>query len=306
MTDCKIWLSNPTYILGDEKKSYIELSGFEQKIKDFNMPDIPDVWGWDSYFVSTEKRYVMSNNVVSRCLDDAIGASEIDHIIVSACEMSDTFMASNDRLKMLLSNNGLSNVPLSGVSLTGCNNVLSAMTLAKGLLLSGMAKNILVVTEELARSESQRFDKHCIFSDAACAFILSTEIESELEFIDAEVRFSGADVLNGFDIFRGNLQDIASEYGAFLSKNGASEEGISCILTPNYYAPVIGVLLNSVRVPQSKRFNDESVESSHFFSCDFIINLANYLVSTSRNEGDILMFAYADMQYGFCLLRPAV
>jgi 3-oxoacyl-[acyl-carrier-protein] synthase-3 len=304
VTKLNVWLSNPAYVLGDSERSYVDLIGLEEKIDEFKMPNFPEIWGWDRYYVNTKAKMDMARDAVSKCLANTISCEAIDHIIFSSSEISETFMASNDRLKLLLSENGLMNKPVSGVSLTGCNNIISAMCLARGLLQGGTVKNILLVSEEDARCETQRFDKHCIFSDAACAFLLSTEIESDFVLADAEVKFSWRDdTVDTFDIFRGNSNDIRNGYVDLLARNSLEERNISCLITPNYYLPILDILLNNVKMPIDKRYRNAGKESSHFFSCDFIINLTDYLNECNNDYLNIVMFAYADMQYGFCLIK---
>lgn len=301
----KTWICHPAHAYGREKRHYTDLHDLDAKLQEFDMPNFPEMWGWGNYYISDAPRYELADTVVSECIGKLAAGCTIDHVIFSSSEISETFMASNDRLKYLLARHNLLDIPVSGVSLTGCNNLLTALIMGRGLLISGLATNVLVVTEEKVRSESFRFDRHCIFSDGACAFLLSSGIRSELEIIDVDTRFCPASEENVKGIFRGNLGRINEGYKSLLSRHGVAESQLATVIAPNYFPPLLQVLFGSVGIPNGKRFSENETISmnGHCYACDYLINLQKYISTSHANEEYILLFAYADMHYGLCLIK---
>lgn len=298
----KTWICHPAYVRGEQRRHYAELPGLAQRIVDYGMPDMPKMWGWGHYHVSERTRFELAEAALSTSLA-SFPAERIDHVIVGSSEVPGGFMASNDGLRNLLGRHGLTDIALTGVSLTGCNNSLSAWALARTLLLAGQAKNVLVVTAEKARDEGIRFDRHCLFSDAASAVVLSSEQPSGLELLDVECRFGPADGPAGASVFRGDLKKVKAAYAAQLARHQLSESALAAVIAPNYYTPLLQMLFAGAGVPNAKRFAGSAMEHGHCFTCDYLINLSDYLSATPGRDEHLLIFAYADMHYGLGLIR---
>ena len=142
-----------------------------------------------------------------------------------------------------------------------------------------------------------------MFSDAASAVVLSSEQPSGLELLDIECRFSPVDGAAGNNVFRGDLKRVKAAYTAQLARHQVSESDLAAVIAPNYYPPLLQMLFSSAGVPNAKRFAGSAEKHGHCFTCDYLINLSDYLASTPSRDEDLLIFAYADMHYGLGLLR---
>ena len=297
----KIWICQPAYKYGEVKKHYTDLPNLEARLDELDIPNLAELWGWDNYYVSDDSQYELAKLVVSDCISQFSGS--IDYIIFARSYIPDGFVENNDRLKDLLEYNNLTNIPVTGVSLTGCNSLLSAIAMAQGLLKGALASNILIIAEEKSSSEASRLDQHCIFSDAACAFVLSSSVISNLEMLGVETFFCPNSEDSKDNIFRADTKKIWSAYAKIISDHGVSEFDISSIISASFYPPVLHILFESVGIPNGKRFRGHESKKGHAFSCDYLINLMSYLSLSEDKEENILMFSYADMHYGFCLIK---
>lgn len=300
----KTWICHPAYVLGERQHHYTELPRWEERLTEYGMPNLPAMWGWGHYRATDLSRFVFAEPALGQCLEK-FPVIKLDHVIVSTSTVSGGFMASNDGLRELLGRHGLHDIAVSGVSLTGCNNALSAILLGRALLMAKLATNVLVLTVEQAQAEERRFDRHCIFSDAASAFVLSSEYRSELEIVDIACRFSPAATSAGNTVFRGNLKKVKEGYEEMLAQNGLAESDLATVVAPNYYLPLQQMLFSSAGLPNARRFAGSTKEQGHCFSCDYVINLQAYLAGTAARDEHLMLFAYADMHYGLCLLRRA-
>jgi 3-oxoacyl-[acyl-carrier-protein] synthase-3 len=308
MSSVSTFLCAPAYALGEQTHPYTRLPDVTAKCREFGMPELPSLWGWGHYHATGATLYEMASSSIAKTLVAAPDVGRIDHLIFCSSEISSApyggFHPANDALQQMLHAHGLEDVSVTGVSLCGCNSLINALMWGRALLRSGEAHAVLVVASEKARSESYRFDRHCIFSDAASSLLLTTEDHGGLELLDVKCLLSPPAAQHRGHVFRGDLERAQAAYRALLASRQLAAEQLSLVIGPNYYPPLFKTMLTAMGMSGLRSFAGDVTGHGHCFSSDYIINLVDYLQEgQAAAEEQLLLFAHSDLHYGFSLLR---
>ena len=128
----------------------------------------------------------------------------------------------------------------------GCSGFIYGLSLAKGLILGGMAKNVLLLTAETYSKYIHPKDKgnRTIFGDAAAATLISTDGESEIKQFVFGTDGRGADnliVKTGGSRRKAPLNDLQfDEYGNPMSSDYLYMDGREILnYTLDYFPPLV-------------------------------------------------------------------
>jgi 3-oxoacyl-[acyl-carrier-protein] synthase-3 len=119
----------------------------------------------------------------------------------------------------------------------GCSGFIYGLSLAKGLVAGGMAKNVLLVTAETYTKYIASEDKstRTIFGDGAAAALIDEETAGKIGAFSFGTDGSGAEKLivrdgrlfmDGPEIFNFTLEVVPKTMEDVLAKNGMTKDGI--------------------------------------------------------------------------------
>ena len=119
----------------------------------------------------------------------------------------------------------------------GCSGFIYGLSLAKGLIAGGMAKNVLLVTTETYTKYIASEDKstRTIFGDGAAAVLIDEEAAGKIGAFSFGTDGSGAEKLivrdgrlfmDGPEIFNFTLEVVPKTMEDVLAKNGMTKDGI--------------------------------------------------------------------------------
>ncbi len=206
----------------------------------------------------------------------------------------------------------------------GCSGCVYGMALAKGLIASGIAKNVLLLTAETYNKYLHPSDKsnRSIFGDGAAACLISTEGFAEIgEFLlgtdgsgannlivktgasrmkettgkfveddEGHIWYDDYLYMNGGNIFNFTLEAVPVMMKELLKKNGLEKEQI------DYYVfhQANKFMLNTIRkvcvLPKDK-FYVNLVNTGNTVSSTVLIGLKNCLNNGFIKEGDKVMIS---------------
>ena len=132
------------------------------------------------------------------------------------------------------------NIPTTAGAITidhGCSGFIYGLSIAKGLIVGGMAKKVLLVTAETYTKYIAPDDKstRSIFGDGAAATFIDEDVASRIGAFSFGTDGSGAEKLiardgrlfmDGPDIFNFTLDIVPKTMEDVLSKNGISQDDI--------------------------------------------------------------------------------
>ncbi|AAN69381.1 MULTISPECIES: hypothetical protein [Pseudomonas] len=294
-------LRNVDSVLGEQQFPYFEVEDFERKRREYGLPDAPQLMGWHRLGRTQGDAFQLAEHLIRRILANSGSAQCIDHLMVCSSRFSMGFLQGNDRLDTLMHNCGLGSVPVTGLTLSGCNSLFNGLHLADALIGSGKCKNVLLVTADTSVSEAHRFDRNCMFSDAAGGMILSSGESSSLTLVDTACSFGRASDPGAF--FRGDLASLDTQVTRLLGRYGLQRSDIAKVVLPNFYLPVVNMLMNRLGLSAPQRFAGAATQMAHCFASDYLMALAELSQRQIAADEHYLLIGYADLHQGISLVR---
>jgi 3-oxoacyl-[acyl-carrier-protein] synthase-3 len=298
----------------------------EELIKDF-----PE-WSVDKIIekVGVNKRHIASENetaadlaveAAKKLFDQGIDKASIDYILF--CTQSpDYFLPTSaciiqDRL-------GLSR-DIGAVDFNqGCSGFVYGLSLAKGLILGNIAKNVLLLTAEAYTKHLHPKDKgnRTIFGDGAAAALISTEGFAEIGEFCLGTDGSGAEHLiiktgaarnpekanvveydennnpvspdyiymDGGEIFSFTLENVPSLTKSVLEKNGIEKKDIGLFIYHQANGYMLDFLQKKIKIEQEKFYNCLS-EVGNTVSSTIPIAMCEALKDGSMKKGMKVLLA---------------
>ncbi|KRP67562.1 hypothetical protein [Pseudomonas orientalis] len=296
-----IFINDIDSTLGEHRFPYNKVEDFDQKRRHYGLPDAPHLMGWHSLHRTSGNVLDLAERVIEKIVGRSSAAQSTDHLVLCSSRFSVDFMQGNDRLDEMMTRCAISNVPVTGLTLSGCNSLFNGLHLASAMIESSRADRVLLVTADASAGESKRFDSNCMFSDAASAAILSNKGPSSLTLLDVVCGFGRS--TNDSSFFRGNLPEIGKKLKDMLAKHGLQVSDLTKVVTPNFYLPVVNMLMNSLALPAHLHFSGQATLSAHCFSSDYLMALAEIAQTETHLDEYYLLLGYADLHQGIGLVR---
>ena len=200
----------------------------------------------------------------------------------------------------------------------GCSGYVYGLSLAKGLIAAGIARNVLLVTSEMYSKHLHAVDKktRSIFGDGASATLISTEGQYKIGNFSLGTDGSGAKNLivrngafkhpktadlesfpngnflymDGPEIFRFTNRAVPSLVQETLNKNGETLGSIDQYVFHQANTYMINSLREKIGIPEEK-FIIDMKEYGNTVSATIPIVLKN-LISQSENKDKILLAGF--------------
>ncbi|MDC6382024.1 hypothetical protein BW687_017795 [Pseudomonas graminis] len=287
--------------LGEHRMPYDAVQDFEIKRLSYGLPSAPNIMGWDHLHRSDYDALWLAERAISELTKNSADSIRPDHLLLCSSRFSNDFMHGNDLIGSMLDRLNMSNVPLTGLTLSGCNSLFNGLYAANAMLRSEMADRILVVTADVSPDESKRFDKNCMFSDAASAAVLTRADSSQLRIIELNCGFSRSQIAGS--MFRGDLTAISEKVSKSLDMYELSVSDLTSIIVPNFYTPIVHMLLNSLKLPVQSRFTGNATLNAHCFASDYLIALEEIAKIPSASDEYHLLLGYSDLHHALALVH---
>lgn len=215
----------------------------------------------------------LTSHMAAKAAGDAlknagIDAEKIDFIIVATTTPDKTFPATAVNVQKII---GASNAAAFDVQAV-CSGFVYAMTVANGLIKSGMAKNILVIGADKMSSIVDWNDRGtCIlFGDGAGAVVLSASnddrgiigscLYSDGNYQDILYTNGGAGStgdsgkvhMTGQEVFKHAVEKMTNSIKAVLEKNNLKKEDIAYLVPHQANLRILDMVGKKLRLPEEK------------------------------------------------------
>jgi 3-oxoacyl-[acyl-carrier-protein] synthase-3 len=215
----------------------------------------------------------------------------------------------------------------------GCSGFIYGLSLSKGLIKAGIAKNVLLITSETYSKHIHKLDKgnRSIFGDGAAATLISQSEfekignfefgtdgkgfdnliiknggarnkyqESSEDIIDDSgyVRNDNFLYMNGPEIFNFTIQAIPPLVEQTLKKNNLTIENINDIVFHQANKFMLDYLRKKLKVPEEK-FYQNMLETGNTVSATIPIALKDCFENKIINEGDKVLLAGFGVGYSW-------
>ena len=190
---------------------------------------------------------------------------------------------------------GLSRAVAFAIGQQGCAAMLSAVRVARSLLLSGDARNVLCVGVDVVPPGARREVVYNVLSDGACALLLSRPWErlrpvsfrhvTKGYYWDSPARRDEI-VAAYFPTARNVVRDAVAEAGLTL-------QDVSLVVPDNVSARSWRILLDLLDVPEERAYLGNTARKGHSISADLAVNLKDALRDRApRPEAPVALFTF--------------
>lgn len=280
----RAYINNIHYTLGEIEHPYTDVPMFHDLLARHSMPDVPDLFGWGSYFTTRASIADLAIDAAGRTIESS-GVQPGDIDIVLICSVN-FYEAGTDLYQTVLSRLGLTRAFPIGVTLSDCTMLLSALEMAR-LLIAGGYKHVLVISANRIEDEQYRFQKYALFSDGAVSCLVSDESAHGCEILGSVLR-SRVQTAEGADGWDDEALYREAHQSLLQSLNIAVAE-IDRVFCSNLFAPVVKIKEGRLGITQEQLFLDNIPRIAHCFSADPLINLSDCWSSGRLRDNSFLM-----------------
>ncbi|MDM0011249.1 hypothetical protein QTH87_02250 [Variovorax sp. J22P168] len=274
------YLNGIAYTLGEEERSHETASGFGT----LNVPNRPALWGWGHYRQASGSVFDLMITAARRSLEAArVKPGEIDIVIFCHATVPRYEGPPSAAASRMLVELGLGRAFPVSAGLNGCAALLCGVVMADGLVAAGRARRVLVVAGDVHPADQNRFHRYAIFSDAACACVVSsTATEGAFELLAAA---SAVDA-SAMAADAGFSSELAAQVNqAMLVDAGIPASDVAKVFCNNVFLPITMLKESEGGFDEGQLFTDNVKRIAHCYSADALINLADHASAGGVRRG---------------------
>ncbi|MEY9911968.1 3-oxoacyl-[acyl-carrier-protein] synthase-3 [Catenulispora sp. MAP12-49] len=301
-----VCLRAPRYVLGEITMKHDEIEGFADFVDRALMVPDPELWGWGQVHRTALSIAELAVEAGRRTLDAAgVEPSEVDALVLCSTRFPAEIAAHGTLIASVLQGLGLGPVPVTGVTLNRCANLLVGLQTAAALVAGGRQRTVLVITADRVAAESERLTEFALFSDGAAACLVTEPVAGAPESYEWVADASALDpaTLGTVTEISADLARVANE--RLFAEAGLGVDVIDGLLHNNIYLPVVTIkeVQAGFRLSQLETSNIARV--GHCFAADPLINLADRRSAGGVREGGLYLLASSVSGFRVCVLLRA-
>jgi 3-oxoacyl-[acyl-carrier-protein] synthase-3 len=283
-------LGGVSYVLGEYEHHYLDIEDFLQIAARYQMIEDARLWGWGSFWKSERPAIDLGLEAGRRALKTSgISPGDIDALILCATELPPGLDAHAAYCKRFAQELGLrEDLLLFGVTLNRCATLLSALSLASGLIKGGQRRAILVISGDKVGNECHRFQKFALFSDGASSCIVAAEDLDGYSILGAASAIDTDSMKSDGEISARLARNVNER---LLSQARIVQTDVKVILNNNLFLPIVKMKEQQAGFQLPQLFLENINGKGHCFGSDPLINLADYAAKGLASTGDYLMLA---------------
>lgn len=186
---------------------------------------------------------------------------------------------------------GLPRTPATFVSGSGCGNLGPALTVARGMVLTGDRSAVLVVTADRVRSGTRYLaNGQTAMSDGAASCVVSTTSFGagfELRALADSCRVDiGTIAVTPILVARATTQGIRAAVRGVTEPLSLATDDFRYLLTGNYGRSALEFLATSAGVPTDRVVTPLLADTGHCFAGDALITLSSLVDGDQIGDGD--------------------
>ena len=170
------YLCAPRYVLGEHDEDHTSIANLTERAAEFALPAKAALWGWGR-IRRTERPVAALAAEAGRASLTAAGLAPetVDAVVLCSTSVGEPAENHGQFFADVLTGCGLGDLPVYGLSLNRCTNLLVGIDLADALVTSGRYRSVLVVTTDRVLDESERMVGYALFSDGAAGCLVRAE-----------------------------------------------------------------------------------------------------------------------------------
>lgn len=296
-------LRAPRYLLGETAMDHTEIEGFAEYVdRQLMVPDA-GLWGWGTVHRTALDPATLAVRTGRETLHAAaVAPGEVDALVLCSTAFPADVAEHGELIGSVLRGLDLGDVPVTGVTLSRCANLLAGLQVAAGMVAAGRHRTVLVVTADRVADESARITDFALFSDGAASCLVTARSDGGPEsygwVADAHAQDPAA-------LGRGNeiSADLARTANRRLSAAaGVGIEEVDGLLHNNIYLPVVTMKEVQAGFRRSQLDTSNIARVGHCFAADPLINLADRWSAGAVRAGGLYLLASSVSGLRLCVL----
>lgn len=169
-----VFLQGPSYVLGEIEADHSTIENLRVRAEELRIAPDPRLWGWGSVFRTERGLEAMAAESGAATLRAAeVEPSSVDALVLSCSEVPAPARSHGRFVEVVQSGIGLPGVPVYGLGLNRCVNLLAALDVAGAFVAGGRYDRVLVVTTDRATSDADRLLPYALLSDGAASCLVT-------------------------------------------------------------------------------------------------------------------------------------
>lgn len=283
----KVGIRHVSFGLGEQKVWYRDLEGIEEAIRESQIPDEEELWGW-GYCHRSVSDY---RGHVARGFREVSAYLTREGIAIDTVIGCGPFQTGSAEFSSALASEGILRSAGGGGKLHlvagfECVNVLQALREATDRVQEG-EENVLILAAEWLDEDPARFRPWCFFSDFCLALVVSARIDDcRFELRDVSIRSDPDPAEDGSRVFSRELETHC--VGGLLAANGLPHSAVDRFLYMNLFQPIAEMKGKEVGFGAEQLYTGLGTELGHCYGADPFINLHTFCERAGGGETFVL------------------
>jgi 3-oxoacyl-[acyl-carrier-protein] synthase III len=293
----RAYLRGVSYVLGEQEVGYADIPGLPGLAAELGLAPNPGLWGWGSVRVTHRSLADLAADSLRATLRAAGAApSSADALVVCSTSIPGPSDDHGIFLARVLTGAGLGDIACYSQTMNRCLNLLTALDIARALVLSGRHRRVLVVTTDAVAGDAP-MSRFALYSDAAASCMVAGDPGT-----GAGDPGTGA----GYEILGcASAQDTAAMDPASQISSDLAREVSDRLLEPpglklgdvtalahfNLFRPLLVMKERQAGFSEDQLYLDNITRTGHCFAADPLINLADLAALGRVGEGRYCLLA---------------
>ncbi|MFE5818110.1 3-oxoacyl-ACP synthase [Streptomyces sp. NPDC056479] len=296
----------PRYVLGESAMKHTEIEGFTDFVDQRRMVPDAQMWGWGTVHRTALDTAALAVRAGLQTLRAAaVEPGEVDALVLCSTTFPSEVSAHGELIASVLRGLELGAVPVTGVTLNRCANLLTGLQVAAAMVAAGRHRNVLVITADRVAAESERITDFALFSDGAAGCLVTQRSDGASESYEwvADACAQDPAALGRGNEISADLTRVANQ--RLFAETGIGIEAIDGLLHNNIYLPVVTMKEVQAGFDQSQLDTSNIARVGHCFAADPLINLVDRRSAGSVRAGGHYLLASSVSGLRVCVLLRA-
>jgi 3-oxoacyl-[acyl-carrier-protein] synthase-3 len=268
-------LRAPCYVLGETPVHHTELEGFADYVDRNQMVPDAELWGWGTVHRTALDTADLAVRSGRRTLAAAaVAPAEVDALVLCSTTFPAHDTAHGELVGSVLRGLELGPVPVTGITLNRCANLLTGLQVAATQVTAGRHRTVLVVTTDRIADERDRVADFALFSDgaASCLVTRAPGAPGGYEWV-ADAYAQDAASLGRGDEISSDLSRVANQ--RLTDAAGIGIDAVDGLLHNNIYLPIVTMKELGAGFAPAQLDTSNVARVGHCFAADPLVNLVD-------------------------------
>jgi 3-oxoacyl-[acyl-carrier-protein] synthase III len=286
----RAYLRGVSYVLGEQEVGYADIPGLQELAAKLGLAPNPGLWGWGSVRVTRRGLADLAADSLRATLRAAAAAPlSSDALVLCSTRVPGPADDHGIFLARVLADAGLGDIPCYGQTLNRCLNLLTALDVARALVLSGRHRRVLVATTD-AVAGGPPMSQFALYSDAAASCLVAADpgTDGSYEILGCASAQDAAAMGSASQI----SSDLAREVSDWLLEPPGLKLGdVTALAHLNLFRPLLVMKERQAGFREDQLYLDNIARTGHCFAADPLINLADLAARGQVREGHYCLLA---------------